>query len=148
MWEDIKVNQFEKSGYFSAVIGWVKTDLGRALCVERLTSDDDFPSIILKSLNKKQANGLDPELKKFIMSSLDKFYKYVIENGIYTCAWRLENLAICKQNGELKLKSFDAKAIIVKEWLPISKYSRFARRMKIRRRTDKLRKYMQNMLYG
>ena len=146
MWQELVAAGHEDSGYFSRVLGWLETDMGRALCVERLISDSDFPPIILKSMKREQAVALDWETRKFILSDLDRFFEYVIKHAIYSCAWRLENIAVCRLDGKLTLKSFDTKAITVREWLPLSKYLKFARRRKIRRRTDKLRQYMQAML--
>jgi hypothetical protein len=145
-WGELAAAGHDDSGYFSPVLGWLETDIGRALCVERLISDADFPPIILKSLQREQAVALDSTTRIFILSGLDKFFEYVTEHAIYSCAWRLENIAVCRQEGKLVLKSFDTKAITVREWLPLSKYLKFARRQKIRRRTDKLRQYMQAML--
>ena len=146
MWQELAAAGHDKSGYFCRVLGWVETDIGTALCVERLMSDADFPPIILKSIRREQANALDLTTRQFILSDLDRFFEYVIKHAIYSCAWRLENIAVCRLDGSLVLKSFDTKAITVREWLPLSKYSIFARRQKIRRRTDKLRHYMQTLL--
>ncbi len=146
MWEELKAAGLDDSDYFCRVLGWLETDIGCALCVERLISDSDFPPIILKSLKREHAVQLDSVIRNFILTSLDGFFEYVIEHAIYSCAWRLENIAVCRQEGKLVLKSFDTKAITVKEWLPLSKYLKFARRNKIRRRTDKLRQFMQAKL--
>jgi len=146
MWQALAAAGHDKSGYFSRVLGWQETDIGQALCLERLISDPGFPLIILKSLKPEQAAVLDSKTRSFMLSSLDEFFEYVIDHAIYSCAWRLENIAICRQEGKLVLKSFDTKAITVREWLPVSKYFKFARRSKIKRRTNKLRQYMRAIL--
>jgi len=146
MWQKLKANGHDKSGYFSQVYGWLDTDIGRALCVERLVSDLDFPPIVLKTLNANKSKQLDQELKQFILSSIDEFFEYVVNHTIYSCAWRLENIAICRQNGQFVLKSFDTKEITVREWVPVSRYFRSVLRRKIRRRTGKLRDHLRSVL--
>jgi hypothetical protein len=146
MWQELEAKGHDKSGYFSRVYGWIDTDIGRALCVERLNSDANFPPLFLKSLDLHKAQGLNQEIKHFIQSSIDEFFEYVIMHSIFSCAWRLENIAICRQNGKLVLKTFDTKAITIKEWIPISKYFQSMQRRKIRRRTNKLRDHLKSIL--
>ncbi|MCP4073183.1 MAG: hypothetical protein GY742_15820 [Hyphomicrobiales bacterium] len=146
MWETLVTGGHDKSEYFCRVLGWSETNIGRALCVERLISDSGSPPTILGSLKPEHVAELNSATRRLILSCLNEFYEYVIQNAIHSCAWRLENISICRQNGKLVLKSFDTKATTVREWLPLSKYIKFARRRKIKRRTDKLFQYMQDLL--
>jgi hypothetical protein len=140
-WNELVASGHDKSDYFSQVLGWSDTDMGRALCVERIMSDDGSKPIILKNLliNPAKTDEIDMDTRKVIISGIDKFFDYMTRHAIHSFAYRLENIAFYNKNGNPKIKSFDSKAMLSREWIPITKYFKFARRWKVKRRTAILR---------
>jgi hypothetical protein len=141
MWQSLVASGHEASGYFCRVLGWIDTDLGQALCVERIINDDGTKVLVLGNLRhrSKMVKNIDMKTRDLILSCLDDYYDYLSHHAIYSLALRLENIAFYTQNGVDKIKSFDAKLMPLREWIPITQYFKFARRLKVRRRTAELR---------
>jgi len=123
--------------FFPEIYGFVATDLGPGLCVERLRGDEiegPVPRVITVA-RRRVEEGLSIDS---IINGVRDLAEFCVEFQVLATCAGLENIGVARRNGIEKVVAFDFKAHYNKEFIPVSTYIPFFRRMKIARRFDRI----------